>query len=400
MAGRVVFVSERCPWPIDDGGQIRTYKVLERLAGRYTVTLLALAPPSPADVAPIRALGVEVLTFPRRDERWRLPLHAAASLVDRRPFPFNKSFSRDVLGALRRQLARGDVAALHLNHLDAAQYLDFLDARRVPSVVDTHNVMTTVYGRYVETASNLPLRAFLAAQSWKMRRYEPRLLRRASACIVCSDLERDRLRDWGVADPVVVPNGVDTARFEPGSTPRAPGPLRLVFTGALDYRPNHDGMEWFLREVQPVLVARLPEFQLAVVGRNPSASLRALADPRRVTFTGRVEDVRPHVSGADVFIAPLRVGGGTRLKILEAMAAGAPVVSTTVGAEGIDAEEGVHLVRADTPEAFAQAIAALAADPDQRAAMARAARELVVARYDWCAVTEPLLATYERLLQR
>jgi sugar transferase (PEP-CTERM/EpsH1 system associated) len=401
MQRRVLFVTEKFPWPIDDGGQIRTFQILRRLAARYPVTVVSLDPPSPNDLRPIRDLGVEVRTFRRRQPRWALPLFAATSLFDARPFPFNKSWSQAVFREVRQRLKAGQVAALHLNHLDGAQYFDALRTwiGDVPAVVDTHNVMATVYARYVETAPNVALKAFLWTQWAKMRAYEPRLLKRMSACIVCSDLEREVLSRWGVSSPVVVPNGVDTSRFEVRAGERPPGPPRLVFTGALDYRPNHDGMEWFLREVLPPLRARLPDFRLTVVGRNPAPSLHALADDH-VELTGRVDDVRPYVRDADVFVAPLRVGGGTRLKILEAMALGVPVVSTTVGAEGIDARDGEHLLLADRPEAFADAVAALARDAERRAALSARGRALVVERYDWQAVTEPLVETYDRLLRR
>ncbi len=401
MSRRVLFVTEKFPWPVDDGGQIRTFQVLRRLAERHPVTLVSLDPPAKTDVDPIRALGVEARTFPRRTAPWALPMAAATSVLDRRPFPFNKSFSRPVFDEVKRQLARGDVGALHFNHLDGAQYLDFLGraARDVPAVVDTHNVMTTVYARYVETTDNPAVKAFLWTQWLKMRRYEPRLLKRSRACVVCSDVERDLLAKWGVAAPVVVPNGVDTTRFGERRGERAPGPPRIVFTGAMDYRPNHDGIEWFLREVLPALEQRLPDFRVTIVGRNPAPALKNLAVGGRVELTGRVEDVKPYVTGADVFIAPLRVGGGTRLKILEAMAAGVPVVSTTVGAEGIDARDGEHLVLADAPAAFAEAVAGLAGDAARGAALAEKARDLVVRRYDWSAVTEPLVETYARIVR-
>jgi glycosyltransferase involved in cell wall biosynthesis len=191
------------------------------------------------------------------------------------------------------------------------------------------------------------------------------------------------------APTTVVPTGVDTTYFQPAPCV-SPRPLHLVFVGSMDWLPNEDAMTSFCRDVLPLIRAQMPEVTLSIVGRDPTSAVQRLADGARVVVTGRVEDVRPALHEAAVSIVPLRIGGGTRLKIFESMAAGTPVVSTTIGAEGLPGEPGRHLLIANEPAAFAAAVVSLLGDRTRRAAMATAARAFVVRHFDWSAVAEHL----------
>ncbi|HYH46617.1 MAG TPA: glycosyltransferase, partial [Thermoanaerobaculia bacterium] len=239
-------------------------------------------------------------------------------------------------------------------------------------------------------------RLYVDLQRRKMERFERALLARLDRCLVCSEQEAELLAGWGIGHVTVVPNGVDTGYFRPAGTPPAAGEragtgARLLFTGAMDYRPNEDGAQWFLDEVWPALRERLPGVAWTIAGKNPSEALRQKAEPQGVELTGFVDDIRPWFERAEVFVVPLRIGGGTRLKILEAMAMGLPVVSSRVGAEGIEAREGEEIVLADTPAEMVQALAALAGDPARRAELGRRGRALVERRYDWSSVLEPVI---------
>jgi len=235
------------------------------------------------------------------------------------------------------------------------------------------------------------------AQHRRMHRYEGRTLGRFDAVLAVSDADRQtftRLYPDAVRGPVhIVPTGVDTDFFKPSVSPARA--TQLVFTGSMDWLPNEDAMRYFCRSILPLVRAEEPEAGLSIVGRAPTPAVQSLAAEPGVEVTGRVDDVRPFMEQAAVYIVPLRIGGGTRLKIFEAMAMGKAVVSTTVGAEGLPVVNGEHLLLADEPRSFARAIVRLIRDQDQRERLGDAARRLVLARYDWSAVAgaleEPLM---------
>jgi glycosyltransferase involved in cell wall biosynthesis len=222
-------------------------------------------------------------------------------------------------------------------------------------------------------------------------------MRKADCVVVCSEVERRLLQEWGVRKCLVIPNGVDTEFFTPHSVGLRPGgrPAHLVFTGAMDYMPNAQGIRWFLHSVLPELDRRSLNYKLTIVGKRPPADLLAWERPGQIEFTGHVEDVRPYTRLADVFVVPLQIGGGTRLKILEALAMEVPVVSTRIGAEGLDLRDGVHLRLADDAYTMTQAIAEMCVQPDRAQEMARRGRKHVLERYDWEAVTYPLCGYYD-----
>lgn len=390
----VLFVSEKFPWPVDDGGQARSYHVLRCLAASAPVTLVSNAPPDPKDIEPIRDLGVEVVIAGKRAAAWTTPFHAGTALFSRAPYPMRKNHRRAILEEIRRRVSSGEVGVLHFNHLDAAQYVAELGPLRnsVRCIFDTHNVLTTMYERLRDAASNVVARRYLELQWVRMSRFEREVMRGMDLVCVCSDVERALLRTWGIDGALVVPNGVDTDFFQPDDGPRVAHehPV-IVFTGALGYAPNADGLRWFLDAVLPELEKLLPGFTLRLVGKDPPADLLARAVPGRIELTGRVDDVRPYMRDASVFICPLRIGGGTRLKILDAMALELPVVSTTIGAEGLAVTSQHNIVLADERKEFAHAICDLVRSPQRAEHIAANGRALVVAKYGWEGVVAPLV---------
>jgi glycosyltransferase involved in cell wall biosynthesis len=458
---RILFVSEKFPWPIDDGGQIRTYNVLRTLASEFRVSLVALEPPSRSDEQPIRDLGVDVKTFRKLRPRWAMPWYLAQSVFTRAPYPLRKNFSRAMLSEIRRELATGTIGALHMNQIDAVQYVDALGlarphealspaARRldppsgVRTVFDTLNVLTTMYERFADAARDPLRKAYCTIQWRKMSGYERRVMRAVDRVLVCSDIEKELLRVWGIELAMLVPNGVDTSYFSfeerthessraPGASPRAPGasslatgasslapgasPLApgassrapdasslatgaqpvIVFSGGMDYLPNQDGVRWFIDAVLPEVTKLLPRAKLVIVGKNPPPWLVALARPHAIEVTGRVDDVRPYVRGADVMVVPLRIGGGTRLKILESLSMGVPIVSTSVGAEGILVTHERNILLADDPLAMARAIESVCTSRERAHELVARGHELVTSRYDWPSVTRELVEYYRSI---
>jgi len=346
----------------------------------------------------MRTVASRVETIPRREPRkgtWRFYADAALHLVDPLPYAVGKYRSGAYRRRLRQLLAEESFDLVVCDFLFPAVNLP--ETLPCPAVIFTHNVESEIWRRHASTQSGVIAKVLYGAQHRRMHQYEARTLRRFDAVLAVSDADREtftRLYPDAIRGLVhIVPTGVDTDFFKPsGSPPRA---TQLVFTGSMDWLPNEDAMRYFCRSILPLVRAEEPEVRLSIVGRAPTPAVQSLAAESGVEVTGRVDDVRPFMDQAAVYIVPLRIGGGTRLKIFEAMAMGKAVVSTTVGAEGLPVVNGEHLLLADEPRSFARAIVRLIRDQDQRERLGDAARRLVLARYDWSAVAgaleEPLM---------
>jgi glycosyltransferase involved in cell wall biosynthesis len=269
-------------------------------------------------------------------------------------------------------------------------------------VMFTHNVESEIWRRHAETKSGAIGKLLYGAQYRRMLRYEGRTLARFDGILAVSDADRDtfaQLYPGAITQPVhVVPTGVDTEYFAPSPQSAIRGPQSeirnprsaLIFTGSMDWLPNEDAMLYFCRDVLPLVRAEEPGVTLTIVGRTPTPAVKKLAEDPAVTVTGRVDDVRPYMREAAVYIVPLRIGGGTRLKIFEAMSMAKAVVSTTVGAEGLPVTNGENAILADEPRHFARAVVELLRDETRRQQIEAAARALVVEHYDWSAVAGEL----------
>jgi sugar transferase (PEP-CTERM/EpsH1 system associated) len=402
---RILYVTEKLPWPLDSGGNVRSFHVLRGLAAAHDV-VVASGIERAADVD-----GASALRAQCRDLRTVMlepgsPLRDAAVLasvaLSRTPFLVARRHSA-ALRSLVRQVLReqGPFDAVHFNHLDACLYAGEVP-RGVRKVLDAHNVVTNQVGSTLRSERRLARRLVLARDLPRLAAWERDAAGAMDACLVCSEVDRDALRALGVArDGWVVPNGVDTAYFHRGAAPADIAPdasPQLVFVGTLDYDPCEQGVWHFCREILPRVRREVPGCTFAVVGRNPSARLRRLADAEpAVRLLGRVDDVRPTLHASAVAVVPLLAGSGTRLKILEAMAAGVPVVSTSIGAEGIALAPGLDALVADEPAAFAAAVLSLLRDPAGRALLAERGRRLVEGSYSWSAVHARLGAAYASL---
>jgi glycosyltransferase involved in cell wall biosynthesis len=257
-------------------------------------------------------------------------------------------------------------------------------------------------------AQNLAGAAYSLAQWRKLARYEAQVMRGCDAVLAVADADRGILCELAPDVTIgVVPNGVDTAYFSRAAMasdragPLAFGGATLVFSGTLDFRPNVDAVVWFAREVLPRLRLRRPDLRLLVVGKRPAPALRQLADEGALLLTGAVPDARPYIAGAAVYVVPMRIGGGVRLKLLEALSLEAPVVSTSMGAEGVAGlRAGEHCLLAEDAARFATAILELLGDPARSRALGRAGRALVRERYDWSVIVPRLEALYQDILGR
>ena len=404
---RILWLKSDLLLPLDKGGKLRTWHLMRHLAPRHEITYLAFAEPGtpPSDVAGMLDVAARVETIPRAEPAkgtLRFYGDAAMHLVDPLPYAVGKYRSRAFRQRIEALVAERPFDLIVCDFLFPAVNLP----KRLPcpAVIFTHNVESEIWRRYAETKSGPLGRMLYTAQHRRMLRYEGRTLARFDGVLAVSDVDAGtfaRLYPSAIRQPVhVVETGVDTEYFAPTASPQSPdpSPRSLVFTGSMDWLPNEDAMLFFCRDILPLVRAEAPETTLTIAGRAPTPAVKRLADDYAgVRVTGRVDDVRPFVREAAVYIVPLRIGGGTRLKIFEAMAMGKAVVSTSIGAEGLPIADGTHAMLADGPTAFARAILGLMRDPDRRASLEAAARALVVERYDWSAAAGHIEAALQSI---
>jgi sugar transferase (PEP-CTERM/EpsH1 system associated) len=392
---RLLWLKSDLLLPLDKGGKLRTWNLMRHLARRHEITYLAFAEPNHTQgvIDAMHQVAARVETIPRVDPpkgSWRFYQDAALHLADPLPYAVGKYRSRAYRQRVDALLARDAFDLLVCDFLVPAVNLPW--RLPCPAVIFTHNVESEIWRRHADTEASVLKRLLYRTQHRRMLRFERRTLERFDGVLAVSDADRDtfeHLYPGSLRKPAhVVPTGVDTEFFAP--KPSAAASRRLVFTGSMDWLPNEDAMVFFVREVLSLIRAEEPDVTLSIVGRAPTPAVRKLAREPGVHVTGAVDDVRPYVDEAAVYVVPLRIGGGTRLKIFEAMAMGKAVVSTTVGAEGLPVVDGTHMMLADDPRSFARETVALIRDLDRRRQLERAARALVVSKYDWSAVAGEL----------
>jgi glycosyltransferase involved in cell wall biosynthesis len=396
---RILWVKVGGLWPLNTGGRLRSFHTIAELARRHRVTVLTTHGPAddPEGLAGRLADCDQVVSVP-----YALPGHDSArfalALVRSWLSPLPVDIWRCRVPVLRSEVARH----MATGHVDLC-VVDYLAATPnaaldgpVPTVLFSHNVEYMIWKRLSQVETRLWRRALLEIEWRKMRRYEARACARVRLTVAVSDADRAVLAGHAPGARVcAIPTGVDTAYFTPNGTPERP--RALAFTASMDWFPNEDGIVHFIEAVLPRIRGEVPDVTLTVVGRNPSPRVRRLGAIPGVRVTGTVDDVRPYVAEATVCVVPLRVGGGTRLKIFEALAMGKAVVSTTVGAEGLPLVPGTHFLQVDDPAGFADAVVALLRDPGRRRALGSAGRRLVEERYSWSQVAREFEAMCEEV---
>jgi sugar transferase (PEP-CTERM/EpsH1 system associated) len=383
---KILWLKSELLHPVDKGGKIRTYQMLKHLKREHRVTYLALAKPDEPAEAYVRAheychrlVTVSWTETARFSAAFYRDL--ARNVVSPLPYAVEKYRSAAMRRAIETEISlHDDYDVVVCDFL--APSVNFRERLPVASVLFQHNVEATIWKRHAETASGVK-KGFFHGQWRKMVRFERDMCRRFDAVAAVSEIDRDAIRDeYGVDCVLDVPTGVDHDYFRPLGGERSPN--EIVFTGSMDWMPNEDGISYFVENVLPLVARKIPGVTLTVVGRNPTARVRALADADpRVTVTGGVADIRPYVDRAAAFVVPLRVGGGTRLKIYEAMAMAKPVVSTTVGAEGLPLENGRDILIADGAAELAEAVVLALSDRDLAARIGEQGRALVLERFGW-----------------
>jgi glycosyltransferase involved in cell wall biosynthesis len=379
---RLLFLSPRYLFPADSGGKIRTVSILRGLlGGAFEVHLVSPLPASASAADPAQLAQVcDHFTG------WHAPVRGAAfqwtrmrHLVSGLPVAVATDYSRAGRRAVDEALSRNpDLIVVDFPHAAVLAPGPY----PCPGVLFTHNVEAEIFLRHAETARDPLRRAVWRSQAAKMARYERGLLGRFDAVVAVAERDREYFgRAYGANNVSVIPTGVDLEYFSYSPTPllEPAEAATVVFTGSMDWMANIDGIEYFMEQVWPEVARVRPDAKFVVVGRQPPAALVERAASRGLNweFTGFVDDVRPYVRRAHAYVIPLRVGGGTRIKVYEAMALGCPVVSTRIGVEGLPVEDGMHFVAADGPAEMAASILSLLERNDERGRLSAAARRFV-----------------------
>jgi glycosyltransferase involved in cell wall biosynthesis len=384
-------------WPPNSGGRLRSLNILSQLAQQHRVTVLTTHVPGedPDELARHLPQCERVLSFPYAAPKWhspRFPLMLLRSWFSSLPVDVWKHRVPPLRREVGRLLASGSVDLCIADFVFAVPNVPLVES--IPVMFFAHNVEHLILKRLAAMQDRFWRRALLGIEWRKMRRYESWICRRARLTVAVSREDRDLLGAGAPGAPIrEVPTGVDTGYFKPNGTPEAP--VEMVFTGSMDWHPNEDAIRYFISDILPAIRREVPEASLTVVGRNPGAGLRQAAAEAGVRVTGTVADVRPYMDAAAVYVVPLRIGGGTRLKVFEALSMGKAVVSTTVGVEGLPLVAGEHYLKADDPAAFAAAVAGLLRDPVHRRALGRAGQGLVLERFAWPRVAQEFGACCE-----
>jgi polysaccharide biosynthesis protein PslH len=385
----MLIIDEELPYPLTSGKRIRTFNLVSRLTKYVDITFLAYGEPgSPAAVA-LRNAGIEVHAVPggaRSKRGIRFYLALLANLLERLPYIVTSHVSRTMRRAVRRELASSR------HNIVLCEWTPYVEVCKgvddVPIIVAAHNVEAAIWARYAVNEENWLRRWYINVQHAKVRRFESGVLARVRGVMAVSQDDARAFQALNAAAHVdVVENGVDLQYFHCDHELGAPD--EVVFCGSMDWRPNQDGVAYFCAEIWAKIRDRAPNARFTIVGRDPPQAVRELVG-EDITVTGTVDDVRPYVRRARVMVVPLRIGGGSRLKILEALALGRVVVSTTIGAEGLEVTHGLHLLLADGPREFAGAVLRVMQDRDLAQALAAAGRALVEERYGWDPIAEKM----------
>ena len=396
----IVWVKMGGLWPSTTGGRVRSLQIISELARRHEVTVVTThgTGDDPEGLKQKLSHCREVISFPYQVPKLGSPAFPAAvarSWMSRYPVDLWKWREPQVRRQVRSLFDSGAVDLCVTDFLFAAANVPM--GGRVPVVLFEHNVEYMIWQRLCDLETRPWRRALFEVEWRKLRAREADACREADLTIAVSEDDRRRLEALAPGIRATsIPTGVDTNYFVPnGHHERA---NRLVFSGSMDWHPNEDAVIYFADAILPRIRAEIPDATLTVVGRNPTARLREVASRAGIDVTGTVDDVRPSIGEAAVYVVPLRAGGGTRLKIFEALAMAKPVVSTTVGAEGLALEDGRHFVAADDPATFAGSVIDLLRNPEQRQALGQAGRDLVDAYYAWPMVAREFEARCEEVV--
>lgn len=405
MTMKILWISQNLPYPPKTGVLQRNYNLIREASRFAEVHLVAILKkdilPTFEEETAARELGklctrVDIVRLPVESSRLRFLGVVVRSLFTEAPFTANWADAPALHDVLERALAANRYDVVYFDTISLAGYRHL--AKRSVTVLNHHNIESHLFDRRTAYETNPLKRFYFALEARKLRRYEAAVARDFDTHLVVSALDGDRLRDIspGVSTAVVA-NGVDVDYFRAGARPPEHG--HLVMVSGMNWFPNRDAALFMVRDIWPPLAAAMPDVTLTIVGASPPPPVLELAarEPR-VAVTGFVDDVRPYMERAQVYLCPMRDGGGTRLKILDALSMGKPIVATTMALEGIDVEPDRDVLVADTPEAFVRQIARVAADAALRRSLAQNARVFAERHFSWPVIGHRMQETFSALV--
>jgi polysaccharide biosynthesis protein PslH len=393
---RILWLKSGPLHPLDTGGKIRTYNTLRELKEKHQITFLALCAPATTDAVKIAAqeFSHQQIWIPWREtgkrSMWFLVVLVRNCLFSGQPYVIQKYFSTKMARKIQELEFSNQFDLIVCDFLTPAVNLFVKDqTNQTPTLLFQHNVESLIWKRLFENATGVLKRAYFKNQWKRMEKFERETCERCDAVIGVSDDDCHILRSqFGLANVLgSVPTGVDLSYFCPSTKSRKPH--SLIFLGSMDWMPNIDAAVYFAEKIFPAIKERFADATFTIVGRNPVRQVKELERLQSGIFvTGTVADVRPYLAEAEAMIVPLRIGGGTRIKIYEGMATGIPIVSSTIGAEGLPVIHGENILLADAPDKFAEAIGELFERSDLRKQIGAGGRALVERQFSWESVTK------------
>lgn len=389
---RICFCVHRLPYPPQSGGKMETFRLIEGLSERdHDVTVVSYCNDPELAMEMETETGCTVRTVPGSPNRTYRNLFR--NVFSSQPLPVMKARTDEYRAEVHSCLPKADI--LHLHALQTSFLASDLDTR-VPTVIRFNNVKSEIYKQFSDYSSNPAKSVYAYLQYLKTKRYEGVIPAQSTLSLTITPEDKGRLESYGARGNIeVLPAGVDPVRF--ATSDSDPDKRLITFFGSMDYHPNEDAAVWFTNKIFPQIRDEDQTTMLEIVGKNPSGAVSSLGELENVRVTGFVDDISEHVARASVVVIPIRVGTGVRMKVLHAMAMGKPIVSTTVGLQGIEAVDGQHTAIADTEQEFAAKVNELLAKPDLQERYARNARNLIEENHNWSTILTKLEGYYRRL---
>lgn len=399
---KILWLKTELLHPVDKGGKIRTYQMLKQLKKDHQITYLTLdgGESEPGAIDKAWEYADELITVPHdTSKKFTLQFYVelANNLRSKLPYALEKYRSAEMSRKIQALAKQANFDVVVCDFLTPS--VNMPRKLEIPALLFQHNVEAMIWRRHFEVAQSAPKKAFMKMQWRRMFDYEKNSLTHFDWVVAVSREDADMMREhYGIENVGDIPTGVDFDYFKPQRKADAEN-FNLVFTGSMDWLPNEDAISWFTAEIFPLIRQKIPQATLTVVGRDPFPSLVELSkrDPS-IKVTGRVPDVRPYMEDASVYVVPMRIGGGTRLKIYEALAMELPVVSTAVGAEGLPLENDKEIFLRDTPEEFAETVVGLLRDKDLARRTGLLSAHAVREKFGWQKVSDQFAEHCEKAI--